>query len=114
MLRGDKVVPLGRALGDWLLGAGVFERSAQAELERAWQTAAGETLARQTRLLGLRRQELWVEVSSAPLRAELESFRKGELLTALREGYGRRHIENIRFRVSGSLPGTSSSVEPGA
>ena len=95
-------VRLGRALEAWLGEAGLLSGSARTELERAWQGAAGEGRAAQTRLVGLRQQRLWVEVVSAPLRAELETFRKAELLEGLRERYTRRHISDIRFVVSGS------------
>ena len=96
-------IPLGRAVGDWLGESGLLAESARAELERAWTRAVGKGVASQTRLVGLRRQELWVEVTSAPLRAELEGFRKTELLSALREHYRRRYIADIRFVVANSF-----------
>ncbi len=102
MAEGSESVRLGRALEAWLGEAGFLSDSARADLERAWREAAGEGLAAQTRLVGLRREQLWVEVTSAPLRAELEGFRKAELLAGLRERYTRRHISDIRFVVSGS------------
>ena len=108
--KGDSV-PLGRALNDWVLRSGVLDRSARAELERVWQSAVGEAIAAQTRLVGLRRDQLWVEVSSAPLRAELEGFRKTDLLSVLQQEYPRQHIADIRFRVSGSVLGPSRSTE---
>lgn len=106
------VVPVGRALSDWVLESGLLGRSARTELEEAWRSAAGESVASQTRLIGLRREELWVEVSSAPLRAELEGFRKADLLVALQRTYARRHIGDIRFRVSGSVLGPAKPTEP--
>ena len=87
---------------DWLRESGLLSGTARAELERAWREAAGAALAGQTRVAGLRRERLRVEVFSAPLRAELEGFRKAELLERLRERYTRRHISDIRFVVSGS------------
>lgn len=97
-----KSARIGRVLNEWLLRSGLLSRSARAELEQAWRQAAGEPVARETRVLALRRNRLWVEVGSAPLRAELEGFRKPELLSRLREHYCRKHISDIRFVVSGS------------
>jgi len=99
---GGDSIHIGRVLGDWLLESGLLNRAAGGELERAWCESAGAALAAETRVLGLRREQLWVEVISAPLRAELEGFLKPELLERLRERYTRRHISDIRFVVSGS------------
>jgi hypothetical protein len=104
MTEGADSVPLGEVLGDWLVDSGLLDGSARAELESAWRQAAGAGVAAQTRVVGFRKEHLWVEVISAPLRAELAGFRKSELLEALRRRYTRRHIADLRFRVSGSSP----------
>jgi hypothetical protein len=100
--RGESV-PVGDAIGEWLLQSGVLDQSVRSALERAWREAAGETVADATRVVGFRREELLVEVSSAPLRAELEGFRKPELVEKLRELYGRKYVSGIRFLVPGSF-----------
>jgi len=97
-------VPLGEALGDWLVESRLLDTSARAELESAWRQAAGDGVAAQTRVVGLRKGHLWVEVASAPLRAELAGFRKWELLRGLRQRYTRRHIADLRFLIPGSSP----------
>ena len=104
MTQGTDGTPLGEVLGDWLLDSGLLQGAAQAELESAWKEAAGEGVAAQTRVVGFRKEHLWVEVTSAPLRAELAGFRKSELLEGLRQRYTRRHIADLRFLVSGSSP----------
>jgi hypothetical protein len=100
----DSGVPLGQALGDWLLTSGLLDAPARAELESAWRKVAGEGVAAQTRVVGLRKGHLWVEVASAPLRSELAGFRKLELLEGLRQHYTRRHIADLRFLIPGSSP----------
>ena len=107
MTQKGEYVHISRAIGDWLQESGLLSQPARAELERAWRAAAGRTIASQTRLIGLRREQLWVQVGSAPLRAELEGFRKAELLARLRQEYTRRHISGIRFLVCGTEPGLS-------
>jgi hypothetical protein len=97
-------VPLREPLADWLLGSGLLDGSARAELESAWRRVAGEGVAGQTRVVGFRKGHLWVEVASAPLRAELAGFRKAELLEGLRQRYTRRHIADLRFLIPGSSP----------
>ena len=99
----DESVRIGQVLNEWLLRSGLLGSTARAELEEAWRRAAGDSVARATRVLGLRRNRLWVEVTSAPLRAELEGFRKPELLDRLQRLYQRKSISDIRFVVSGSL-----------
>jgi len=99
MAEANDSVPVGRAIEAWLQTSGALSRSAQEHLERAWRQAAGHVLAAQTRLVGLRRERLWIEVTSAPLRAELETFRKAELLQRLCEEYTESHIADIRFVV---------------
>jgi len=113
MVEEGESVHIGRVLKDWLRQSGLLKRSALVELEEAWRAAAGPAIASQTRLVGVRREELWVEVGSAPLRAELDGFRKQELLGKLREHYTRRHIAGIRFLVSGNVAGLSGSSASG-
>jgi len=103
MSEGGESVHIGEAIGDWLLESGVLDQSARAALERAWLQAAGEGVALQTRVVGLRRQQLLVEVASAPLRAELQGFHKEELLRKLQESYSRKFVSEIRFLVPGSF-----------
>jgi len=99
MVEGGESVPVGRAVEQWLRGSGLLNQSVHAELERAWREVAGQGLAAETRLVGIRRERLWIEVTSAPLRAELEGFRKAELLQGLSQHYTRSHIADIRFVV---------------
>ncbi|MBI4563627.1 MAG: DUF721 domain-containing protein [Planctomycetes bacterium] len=66
------------------------------ELSEAWGRAAGPDVARRSRVIGMNRDTLTVAVESAPLRQELETFRKPELLARVRAEFPRRNIANLR------------------
>lgn len=64
----------------------------------AWRKAAGESVARYTRVGPLRRKKLEVTVANSTLVQEL-SFRKPALLAALARLLPDEPIEDLRFRV---------------
>ena len=71
-----------------------------AEIGAYWSRAVGEEMAALTRPTRFRGGVLTVEVDSAPLAAELESFARDHLLHAL-QGEGLDELCELRFR-SGS------------
>jgi predicted nucleic acid-binding Zn ribbon protein len=77
-----------RPLADLLKGLLKTEKAlggASVEAVQAlWRRVAGEGLAAETQAVSLRGGVLTVEVASAALLAELETFRKGELIAGLR------------------------------
>lgn len=87
---------LGGLMGQRGLGG---KRRVQEELRRAWIDAAGDEIAGQTRVRGVRRGTLTIEVSSPPLCHELASFRRDDLLIALKERLGNTDIQDIHFRL---------------
>jgi len=68
-----------------------------------WCKAVGEELARQTRVVALRKNVLTIEVDSSPLLAELAGYRKQELLEALRrcllEANRKQYIDDLIFKL---------------
>jgi predicted nucleic acid-binding Zn ribbon protein len=73
-------------------------RSARLHLERAWESAVGVKDAEQTRVLGLKRGVLEVEVNSAVLLQELAQYQKRRLLEALRARLNDTTIADLRFK----------------
>ena len=69
----------------------------------AWRDAVGSESFEQSRVTGLARGVLTVEVDSAALHQELAVYRKRELLTALRRL--EPTISDVRFRVAGKRRG---------
>ena len=82
--------------GDWQ----VLE--VRRRVRAAWEAALPPDWGTETRLVDLKRQELWVEVSSSALAQELQ-FIKSNILAALEQALGPGLVREIRFRV-GSAP----------
>ena len=91
--------PLGDALGALFASKGFARLRAAGELEYAWIEAAGESVAKQTQLGGVRHGVLSVTVAHPALLEELAAFRKSELLAALRAKVPGLSLQDIRFRV---------------
>jgi hypothetical protein len=102
---------LTEVLGELFTVRGYGRFWARQELERAWDTAVGEPLCRQTHLGEVRRGVLNVTVSHPALLEELASFRKPSLLAALRAVESGTTIQDIRFRV-GVVEAVSLGASP--
>jgi predicted nucleic acid-binding Zn ribbon protein len=89
---------IGDLLAAVLARRGYGNATAQLELERTWKLVAGDRIAKQTRVGSFRRGVLEVLVDSAPLLAELDGFRKEELLQALADRVEHSTISSLRFR----------------
>ncbi|MFH1024088.1 MAG: DUF721 domain-containing protein [Planctomycetota bacterium] len=97
-MNGRKPEPVGDILKGVLRQAGLEKRLKGGNpWADAWVSAAGDRTAAHTRVLGLRRNLLEVEVDSSAMLAELAGFRKAELLRELREK--RKDITDIRFKI---------------
>jgi predicted nucleic acid-binding Zn ribbon protein len=95
--RGPK--PLSEILGELFASRGYGRLQALGELELAWNLAVGEPGCRQTKVGGVRRGTLNVTVAHSGLLEELSTFRKPDLLAALRRDAPGTPILDIRFRV---------------
>ncbi len=73
-------------------------RQAQLHLEQAWAEAAGSEFAEHTRVAGIRRGVLEVEVDNAVLLQELAHFHKRRLLEQLRRRLPGTTLNDLRFR----------------
>ncbi len=78
--------------GDW----DALEQRRQ--VRRVWEATVPAQLLAQTRLVDLRRKELWIEVSSSPGSQELQ-FLKPRILEELAKSLGPGVIRDLRFRV---------------
>jgi predicted nucleic acid-binding Zn ribbon protein len=92
---------LADVLGKLFVARGWGRVSERAKLAAAWAVAAGETTAVATRVLGLRRGVLEVEVRSGVLLQELAQFQKRTLLKSLRQSMPHITVTDLKFR-SGS------------
>ena len=73
-------------------------RQGRLHLEKAWAVAAGAEHAAHTRVAGLRRGILEVEVNNGVLLQELAQFHKRRLLEALRSNLAGNTITDLRFK----------------
>ena len=68
------------------------------QIRRVWEAVVPAALLCQARLVDLRRQELWVEVSASPWSQELQ-FLKPKILAALDRALGPGKVKDLRVRV---------------
>ena len=73
-------------------------RQGRLHLEKAWAEAAGPEFAEHTRVAGLRRGVLEVEVNNAVLLQELAHFHKRRLLEQVRRRLPGTTLTDLRFR----------------
>ena len=89
---------LGPILSAFLRESGLVKPAARRRLTAAWCEAVGAPLAGHTRVVGLRRDILEVEVDSAARIQELAAFHKARILARLTELLEARYVRDIRFR----------------
>jgi predicted nucleic acid-binding Zn ribbon protein len=89
---------IGEILSRVFTARGWGRKQDRLRLERAWAEAVGPEFAPQTRLNGLRRGVLEVEVTGAVLMQELAHYHKRKLLERLRERLPGTTLTDLRFR----------------
>jgi len=94
----DRAVPVGDVLRRWARRSGALGSSDRQRVWAAWQRAAGPDAAH-TALEGMRKGVLWFTVDSSAVLQELSSFRKEELLEALRREVKTYFVRDVRFRL---------------
>ena len=94
------LVPLGQVLRSVVKGLlGSARKNERAR--SAWAKVAGDDVAGQTQVMGIKDRTLFVSTPNAPLRSELMFYRRGELLRRLREIDPGLNVEEIRFYLDG-------------
>lgn len=95
--------PLGNVLSQLFALRGYGRVQGQRQLSEHWQEAVGAETAALTKVLGLKNGVLQVAVANAPLMNELASFRKGEILEAMRSQAAGLKVREIKFKLRGDL-----------
>jgi predicted nucleic acid-binding Zn ribbon protein len=90
--------PLREILSRLFAARGWGRRQGRLHLERAWEESVGPEGAKHTRVLGVRRGVLEVEVDNAVLLQELAHFQKRPLLEQLRARLPGAKLNDLRFR----------------
>ena len=91
---------IGDLLGAVLARRGYGQLTAQRELEETWTRLVEKPVGERTRVGSLRRGVLEILVDNAALLAELEGFRKHELLDGLQRSLKHSTVSALRFRRS--------------
>jgi predicted nucleic acid-binding Zn ribbon protein len=89
---------IGEILSRLFAARGWGRKQDRLRLERAWADAVGPDFAPQTRVAGIKRNVLEVEVKGAVLLQELAQFHKRRLLEALRKTLAGVPVVDLRFR----------------
>ena len=90
--------PIREILSRLFTARGWGRRQARLHLERAWTAAIAPEHAAHTRVLGMRRGLLEIEVDSATLLQELAHFHKRRLLGELRKRLTGVTVTDVRFK----------------
>jgi hypothetical protein len=85
-------------LGRLFTSRGWGRKNERMRLETAWVEAAGEQLIKDTRLMGIKRGVMEIEVRNAVLIQELTQFHKRGLLGKLRKSLPGVTLTDIKFR----------------
>ncbi|WP_439622224.1 DUF721 domain-containing protein [Gemmata sp.] len=85
-------------LGKLFTSRGWGRKNERVRLEMAWADAAGPELLKSTRVLGLKRGVLEVDVRNAVQMSELAQFHKRGLLAKLRAALPGVTLTDIKFR----------------
>jgi predicted nucleic acid-binding Zn ribbon protein len=85
-------------LGRLFASRGWGRKNDRLRLESAWAEAVGPELQKETRVSGIRRGVLEVEVKNAVLLQELTQFHKRTILAKLRKALTGVTLTDIKFR----------------
>lgn len=95
--------PLGDVLSHLFALRGYGRVRGDRQLHEIWREAAGEVIARQTRVSGVRNGVLQVGVASSALLSELAAFHKYSILQRLQAEHPQLKLADIKFKLRGDL-----------
>jgi predicted nucleic acid-binding Zn ribbon protein len=95
---------LGEILSRLFVARGWGRRQGRLHLEQAWAETLGSQQAKYTRVVGIRRGVLEVEVANSVLLQELAHFHKRKLLEQLRQRLPGTTLKDLRFRAGSWNP----------
>jgi predicted nucleic acid-binding Zn ribbon protein len=78
---------------------GLSERLREKEVIEAWRETVGDFIAGHSAPVSLREGVLFVRVLQPALHYQFETISKAEILRKLKQRFGAKIIQNIRFRV---------------
>lgn len=103
---------LSLALNELIALRGYARARGDAQLQAAWRDAAGQTIARQTRAVAIRRGVLHISVAHAPLLSELAGFYRQELLGKLNELHPHLNVRDLKFKLDSGIAARNRARSP--
>jgi hypothetical protein len=98
--RKGEPTPIGELLPAVLRGLRGPSGGALARTRAAWALVVGPAVAERTRVAAVESGEIRVEVASAALKHDLQTFRSGEVLKGLRQHLPDLGIRRVSYRVA--------------
>ena len=103
---------LSQALSELIAFRGYARVQGDAQLQSAWAGVAGETIARQSRAVSIKRGVLQISVASAPLLSELAGFYRVSFLEKFRELHPQLRIRDVKFRLDSDVGQSRPNSRP--
>ena len=92
-------VRLGKVLSELIALKGLARVQGTQQLQQAWQSVAGDAIAKVSTVIGLSRGVLQIGVSNTGLLSELASFHKQTLLETLQQQHPHLKVKELKFRL---------------
>ena len=92
-----------KALAQLIALRGYARPQGDAQLQAAWDAAAGSEIAPHTRVGELNRGTLQIQVANAALLAELNGFHKTAILKSLQQTRPELRVKGLKFRLQSNL-----------
>jgi predicted nucleic acid-binding Zn ribbon protein len=96
--RAGRPTSVGEALAGFLKASGLANNLGAAALRDVWRQTVGGEICSHTRVVGVRKNVLIVEVDSAPWLSELAGFYKQSILGEVQRKLPAERIRDIQFR----------------
>lgn len=90
--------PVGDALSQFIKVCGLSDTLANKAVREAWRAVVGEEICQHTRVAGIRKNILIIEVDSAPWLTDLASFYKQSILQSIHQKMPNANIKDIQFK----------------
>ncbi len=97
--RPSEPAQLGKVLSELIALKGLARVQGTQQLQQAWQSVAGEVVAKSSAVIGLSRGVLQIGVSNTGLLSELASFHKHTLLATLQKQHPHLKVKELKFRL---------------
>ncbi len=94
---------ISKALAELIALRGFARPQADAQLQAAWDQAAGAEIASHTRVGELSRGTLQIHVANPALLAELNGFHKTAILKKLQQSRPELRVKSLKFRLQTNL-----------